>query len=54
MKQPVSLLDLPRNVPDVPWAYLKVAEGCDRACRVLRNSHISGHAAIADAGVDRA
>jgi ribosomal protein S12 methylthiotransferase len=30
--EPVSLLDLPRGVPDVPWAYLKVAEGCDRAC----------------------
>jgi ribosomal protein S12 methylthiotransferase len=31
-RKPTSLLDLPRPVPDVPWAYLKVAEGCDRAC----------------------
>jgi ribosomal protein S12 methylthiotransferase len=27
-----DLLDLPRAVPDVPWAYVKVAEGCDRSC----------------------
>jgi ribosomal protein S12 methylthiotransferase len=27
-----DLLELPRAVPSVPWAYLKVAEGCDRAC----------------------
>ncbi|MEX2100390.1 MAG: 30S ribosomal protein S12 methylthiotransferase RimO [Acidimicrobiia bacterium] len=27
-----DLLELPRAVPDVPWAYVKVAEGCDRAC----------------------
>jgi ribosomal protein S12 methylthiotransferase len=27
-----DLLELPRAVPDAPWAYLKVAEGCDRAC----------------------
>jgi ribosomal protein S12 methylthiotransferase len=27
-----DLLDLPRAAPSVPWAYLKVAEGCDRAC----------------------
>lgn len=27
-----DLLDLPRPAPDAPWAYLKVAEGCDRAC----------------------
>jgi ribosomal protein S12 methylthiotransferase len=32
VEEPVSLLDLPRAVPDMPWAYLKVAEGCDRAC----------------------
>ena len=31
-RKPVSVLDLPRRVPDMPWAYLKVAEGCDRAC----------------------
>ncbi|MFN8035759.1 MAG: 30S ribosomal protein S12 methylthiotransferase RimO [Acidimicrobiia bacterium] len=27
-----DLLELPRGAPDAPWAYLKVAEGCDRAC----------------------
>jgi ribosomal protein S12 methylthiotransferase len=27
-----DLLELPRPAPAVPWAYLKVAEGCDRAC----------------------
>src|SRR5262245_32159410 len=27
-----DLLELPRAQPAVPWAYLKVAEGCDRAC----------------------
>jgi ribosomal protein S12 methylthiotransferase len=27
-----DLLELPRPAPSVPWAYLKVAEGCDRAC----------------------
>src|SRR5581483_11829230 len=27
-----DLLELPRAAPAVPWAYLKVAEGCDRAC----------------------
>jgi ribosomal protein S12 methylthiotransferase len=27
-----DLLDLPRPAPSVPWAYVKVAEGCDRAC----------------------
>ena len=27
-----DLLELPRAVPSVPWAYVKVAEGCDRAC----------------------
>jgi len=27
-----DLLELPRPVPSVPWAYVKVAEGCDRAC----------------------
>ena len=27
-----DLLTLPRAVPDRPWAYLKVAEGCDRTC----------------------
>jgi len=27
-----DLLELPRTRPTAPWAYLKVAEGCDRAC----------------------
>jgi len=27
-----DLLELPRAAPTAPWAYLKVAEGCDRAC----------------------
>ena len=27
-----DLLELPRPKPNVPWAYVKVAEGCDRAC----------------------
>jgi ribosomal protein S12 methylthiotransferase len=27
-----DLLELPRAQPSAPWAYLKVAEGCDRAC----------------------
>jgi ribosomal protein S12 methylthiotransferase len=27
-----DLLDLPRPAPRAPWSYVKVAEGCDRAC----------------------
>ena len=27
-----DLLELARPAPSVPWAYVKVAEGCDRAC----------------------
>jgi ribosomal protein S12 methylthiotransferase len=27
-----DLLELPRPRPDTPWAYVKVAEGCDRHC----------------------
>jgi ribosomal protein S12 methylthiotransferase len=27
-----DLLELPRAQPTAPWAYLKIAEGCDRAC----------------------
>jgi ribosomal protein S12 methylthiotransferase len=27
-----DLLELPRPAPSGPWAYLKVAEGCDRVC----------------------
>jgi ribosomal protein S12 methylthiotransferase len=28
----IDLLHLPRPAPSAPWAYVKVAEGCDRAC----------------------
>ncbi|MCU1489387.1 MAG: rimO [Acidimicrobiaceae bacterium] len=28
----MDLLELPRPAPEAPWAYVKVAEGCDRAC----------------------
>jgi len=28
----LDLLNLPRPAPRAPWAYVKVAEGCDRAC----------------------
>jgi len=28
----LDLLELPRPAPTAPWAYVKVAEGCDRAC----------------------
>ncbi|HXY91113.1 MAG TPA: 30S ribosomal protein S12 methylthiotransferase RimO [Acidimicrobiia bacterium] len=27
-----DLLELPRSAPSLPWAYVKIAEGCDRAC----------------------
>jgi ribosomal protein S12 methylthiotransferase len=27
-----DLLELPRPKPSAPWAYVKIAEGCDRAC----------------------
>jgi ribosomal protein S12 methylthiotransferase len=27
-----DLLEMPRAAPAAPWAYLKIAEGCDRAC----------------------
>ncbi|MGH9005028.1 MAG: MiaB/RimO family radical SAM methylthiotransferase, partial [Acidimicrobiia bacterium] len=29
---PRDLLELPRPAPSAPWAYVKVAEGCDRTC----------------------
>jgi ribosomal protein S12 methylthiotransferase len=28
----LDLLELPRPAPSAPWAYVKVAEGCDKAC----------------------
>jgi ribosomal protein S12 methylthiotransferase len=27
-----DLLELPRPAPSAPWSYVKIAEGCDRAC----------------------
>jgi ribosomal protein S12 methylthiotransferase len=27
-----DLLELPRPAPSAPWAYVKIAEGCDRSC----------------------
>jgi ribosomal protein S12 methylthiotransferase len=27
-----DLLELPRPAPKAPWAYVKIAEGCDRSC----------------------
>jgi ribosomal protein S12 methylthiotransferase len=27
-----DLLELPRAAPSAPWAYVKIAEGCDRVC----------------------
>ena len=27
-----DLLNLPRPAPSAPWAYVKIAEGCDKAC----------------------
>jgi ribosomal protein S12 methylthiotransferase len=29
---PLDLLEMPRRPTDAPWAYVKVAEGCDRRC----------------------
>jgi ribosomal protein S12 methylthiotransferase len=59
-----DLLDLPRAAPSAPWAYVKVAEGCDRACafcaipsfrgkqRSRRPEAIEGEVrALVDAGV---
>ena len=48
-----DLLELPRPAPSAPWAYVKVAEGCDRACRVLRHSELPRRPALPDPGVDR-
>ncbi len=28
----LDLLNLPRPAPTAPWAYVKIAEGCDRSC----------------------
>lgn len=37
-----DLLDLPRRAPQHPWAYLKVAEGCDRSCAFCAIPHFRG------------
>jgi len=37
-----DLLDLPRRAPRHPWAYLKVAEGCDRTCAFCAIPHFRG------------
>ncbi|MEJ7583747.1 MAG: hypothetical protein WKF43_06560 [Acidimicrobiales bacterium] len=46
-----DLLNLPRPPASAPWAYVKVAEGCDRACGSAP-SPPSGQAAVPFDGVD--
>lgn len=59
-----DLLELPRAAPSAPWAYVKVAEGCDRACRFCAipsfrgaqrsrtpDAVVAESAALVDAGV---
>ena len=41
-----DLLELPRPPARAPWAYVKIAEGCDRALRVLRHPQLPGTAAL--------
>ena len=48
-----DLLELPRPAPRAPWAYVKVAEGCDRACAFCAIPSFRGQAAVADDRVDR-
>ena len=48
-----DLLELPRPAPSVPWAYVKVAEGCDRGVRVLRHPVVPRQAAVPHPRVDR-
>ena len=48
-----DLLELPRPAPSAPWAYVKVAEGCDRACAFCAIPSFRGQAAIAHARGDR-
>ena len=43
----------PRAAPSAPWAYVKVAEGCDRACAVLRDPVVPRQAAVAHPGLRR-
>ena len=47
-----DLLELPRPAPSAPWAYVKVAEGCDRACAFC-DPVVPRPAAIAHHRVDR-
>ena len=44
-----DLLELPRPAPSAPWAYVKIAEGCDRACAFCAIPSFRGHATITDA-----
>ena len=44
-----DLLELPRPAPTAPWAYVKVAEGCDRACAFCAIPSFRGQAALAHA-----
>ena len=48
-----DLLELPRPAPSAPWAYVKVAEGCDRACAFCAIPSFRGQAALAHARGDR-
>lgn len=51
-----DLLDLPRRAPERPWAYLKVAEGCDRVCAFCAIPNFRGKqvSRTADAAEDEA
>ena len=48
-----DLLELPRPAPSAPWAYVKVAEGCDRACAFCAIPSFRGKQRSRAAGVDR-
>ena len=41
----LDLLNLPRPRSTAPWAYVKIAEGCDRIVRVLRDPELPRAAA---------
>ena len=43
-------LELPRPAAGAPWAYVKVAEGCDRHLRLLRHPVVPGQATVARRG----
>ena len=42
----LDLLNMPRPAATAPWAYLKVAEGCDRACGFCAIPSFRGPAAL--------